>query len=104
MSATPSPSSTSPSSTDGTQTPEVTQARQDLAKRLNLPEANIEVVEAKTIVWPDSSLGCPQPGMMYAQVLQDGLLIVLRANQKLYEYHSGGNQPPSLCEKPATSG
>jgi len=104
MPATPSPSSTSPSSspssTDGNQTPEVAQARQDLATRLNLPETNIEVVEAKAIVWPDSSLGCPQPGMMYAQVLQDGLLIVLRANQKLYEYHSGGNQPPFLCEKP----
>lgn len=94
------PATPSSDSTDGNQPPEVAQARHDLATRLKLPEANIEVVEAKAIVWPDSSLGCPQPDMMYAQVLQEGLRIVLRANQKLYEYHSGGNQPPFLCEKP----
>lgn len=37
--------------------------------------------------------------MVYAQVLQEGLLIVLRANQQLYEYHSGGDRPPFLCKK-----
>lgn len=77
----------------------VTQARQDLATQLALAEDKVEVVDAKTIVWPDSSLGCPESGMVYAQVLQEGLLIVLRANQQLYEYHSGGDRPPFLCKK-----
>lgn len=33
-------------------------------------------IEAKT--WGDTSLGCPKPGMAYAQVLTDGWLIVYR--------------------------
>ena len=94
MPITPLPSN----STDSNSMPEVAQARHDLATRLTITEAKIEVIEAKAIVWPDSSLGCPQPGMMYAQVLQDGLLIVLRAHQQLYEYHSGDGRPPFLCE------
>ena len=31
-------------------------------------------VEEKT--WPDASLGCPKPGMVYAQVLTEGWLVV----------------------------
>lgn len=87
-----------PKSTDANILPEAAQARHDLATQLSMAEDKVEVVEAKAIVWPDSSLGCPEPGMVYAQVLQDGLLIVLRVNQKLYEYHSGGTRPPFLCK------
>ena len=32
------------------------------------------VVDARAVTWPDSSLGCPEPGMMYTQVLVDGTL------------------------------
>ena len=30
------------------------------------------------MTWPDASLGCPQEGMMYAQVLTPGYLVVIR--------------------------
>jgi hypothetical protein len=79
----------------------IAQAKQDLAQRLDIDPDQIEVVEAKAVVWPDSSLGCPQPGMAYLQVLQDGLLIRLKVGDKIYNYHSGGNRPPFLCENPA---
>jgi len=78
--------------------PQIEQARQDLAARLSLTADQIEVVEAKAVVWPDGSLGCPQPDMVYPQVLQDGFLIVLRSNNQLYEYHGGGDSTIFLCE------
>ena len=78
----------------------VTQAKDDLAKRLNINADQITLVQAQTVTWPDGSLGCPQPGMMYIQVQVDGLLIQLRAKGEIYEYHSGGNRAPFLC-KPA---
>jgi hypothetical protein len=80
--------------------PQVTQAKQDLAGRLNLSLDEIELVEFAAVIWPDASLGCPQQGMLYAQVLQEGARIVLRAGDTLYAYHSGGARAPFLCENP----
>ncbi len=60
----------------------------------------ITVVSAEAVVWPDASLGCPQPGMRYAQVPVDGALIQLEAAGRVYPYHTGGNQvEPFLCEQ-----
>ena len=73
-------------------------AQEDLARRLAVPADQIELVEVRDVVWPDKGLGCPQPGMAYLQVQVDGLLIRLRAGGRLYEYHSGGDRPPFLCE------
>jgi hypothetical protein len=75
-------------------------AREDLAKRLSIRADEIEVLEAKAVVWPDASLGCPQPGMRYKQVPMDGALIRLLVEGKVYEYHSGGGRAPFLCEQP----
>lgn len=52
------------------------------------------------VTWRDGSRGCAQPGMSYTQALVDGSRITLRASGRTYEYHSGGRQPPSRCEKP----
>lgn len=76
----------------------VTQAKSDLAQRLAMDPAQIDLVEAASVTWPDGSLGCPQPGMAYIQVQVDGLLIRLRARDHIYEYHSGGARAPFLCE------
>jgi hypothetical protein len=78
----------------------VAEAREDLAQKLGVPTEQITTLEAKAVVWPDSSLGCPQPGMNYLQVLQDGALILLGFEDNVYEYHSGGNRAPFLCEQP----
>jgi hypothetical protein len=69
----------------------------DLARRLNIDPGEVRVVEADAIVWPDRSLGCPRPGMAYAQVPQDGALIRLQAQGHVFAYHSGGGRAPFLC-------
>ena len=36
-----------------------------LAQRLKIDPSGISVIEARAIIWPDGSLGCPRPGMGY---------------------------------------
>ncbi len=77
------------------------QAKTDLSARTGVPVDQIQVVSVEPVTWPDASLGCPQPGMMYAQVLTPGLRIRLQANGQVYEYHTGGNAAPVFCKNPA---
>lgn len=78
----------------------IDQAKADLAARLDISVQEIDVVEFRHVTWRDSSLGCPQPGRVYMQVLSDGSLIRLEAGGSVYEYHSGRGRGPFLCENP----
>ncbi|UCE30462.1 MAG: hypothetical protein JSW68_10350 [Burkholderiales bacterium] len=79
--------------------PLVARAVDDLATRLGIDSRQVQVLQAKAVVWPDSSLGCPQPGMAYKQVPEDGALILLKSGTRRYEYHSGGSRGLFLCER-----
>jgi hypothetical protein len=98
------PPDTSPETIDQNDNPLVLQAKEDLAKRLGVQIAEIELLNYQEVVWPDASLGCPQPGMAYTQVPQDGTLIRLQAKDKIHNYHSGGNRDVFLCEQNFKSG
>lgn len=76
----------------------------DLAARLQVATGEIDVVEAAYVTWRDSSAGCPRPGMQYMHVLTNGARLVLRANDVLYHYHSGGDRPPFYCASPSPEG
>jgi len=78
----------------------VERAATDLAERLTIDTDQIELVEVRAVVWPDGSLGCPEPGVAYTQVQREGVLIRLRAQHRVYQYHGGGGRPPFLCEHP----
>ena len=75
----------------------------DLAAHLGVPASAVTPLSAVVVVWPDGSLGCPEPGMMYTQVTVDGALIELGVNGAVYRYHSGGSTKPFLCEQPLSS-
>jgi hypothetical protein len=64
------------------------QAREDLARRKGVDKAEIAVVKVEVVDWPDTSLGCPQPDMMYAQVISPGYRIVLLHAGETHVYHS----------------
>ena len=83
---------------DPTLQPFVDTAVSDLAMRLSIDRSAIEVVSAQSVVWPDRSLGCPQPGLAYLQVQADGYRIELRVTGKVYSYHGGEGRGPFLCE------
>jgi hypothetical protein len=75
----------------------------DLARRLSVSAADIAVVSATPVRWPDRSLGCPQPGMVYPQVSVDGARIELANDGAVYSYHHGGSRGPFLCDPPRRS-
>lgn len=68
--------------------PPVQAAVNDLARHLNIPAEQVTVVHLEGVTWPDTSLGCPQPGMAYAQVLVEGYKVILEALGHRYEYHT----------------
>lgn len=66
----------------------VRQAVAELAARLGVSPEQIELLSLQEVEWRDSSLGLPQPGMMYAQVMTPGYRIELRAADRRYRYHA----------------
>jgi len=69
----------------------------DLAARLGVGEEEIEVLRVEAITWPDTSLGCPQEGEVYAQVIVDGARILLQTDERVYDYHAGNDGDVFFC-------
>lgn len=72
----------------------------DLAGRLGVAAADISIVSAEAVEWSDGSLGCPQPGMMYPQVITPGVRVVLGAGGNEYAYHGDTQGVLFYCENP----
>lgn len=70
---------------------------QDLAARLDVSQVEVSLVEANPVEWSDSSLGCPQEGMGYLQVITPGYRIVLQVDNQPYEYHTNRTGYFVLC-------
>ena len=69
----------------------------DAANRSTTAQANIKVLSAEAVTWPDGSLGCPKPGMMYTQALVPGFRIRIRAGAETLDYHAGRRGAPMFC-------
>jgi hypothetical protein len=93
----PTVTPTVPAQPDASHTVQVKQAVSDLADRLSIEADQVKLVEVEAVEWPDASLGCPQPGMMYAQVITPGYRIVLEVDGEPYAYHGAADRPPALC-------
>jgi hypothetical protein len=96
----PAPSATPTAATSGVPAEAqsvVDQVTQDLAQKLDVDANTITVLSVKPVEWPDASLGCPQPGVMYIQVVTPGYEVRLGANGQDYSYHTGGGDF-ALCE------
>lgn len=76
---------------------QVEAARRHLASRLDIGGDAIELLEARTVTWADSSLGCSEPGQMYLQVLMPGTFIRLAVADREFRYHAGEGRMPFLC-------
>lgn len=66
----------------------VAAARQDLAGRLKLSEADVSVDNVTDRDFPDMSLGLNAPDEMAAQMISTGWQITLSADGKDYEYRA----------------
>lgn len=75
-------------------------AKEDIVQVARTSTDQVTVVSTEQVEWSNASLGCPQPDMMYAQVITPGYRIILEANGQTYQYHSGldGEGPLVQCD------
>ena len=94
----PAEATEAPAATPQTLTGLQVEARQVLADRLSVPADGLELVSDEPVQWGDTSLGCPQAGMVYAQVITPGHRITFRQGDDTYEVHtaSGEDGGPKL--------
>ncbi|MEM7349052.1 MAG: hypothetical protein AAF485_32890, partial [Chloroflexota bacterium] len=69
-----------------------------LAEEIGVNPEVITLTSIEAIQWPDSSLGCPQEGFFYAQVITPGFKIVLEAEGNSYPYHTDQDINVVLCQ------
>jgi hypothetical protein len=70
-----------------------------MAQDLGVPAQDIEVQSVDAVEWSDGSLGCPQEGMMYAQVITPGYRVLLEVDGQAYEIHTDMGRTVVLCER-----
>ncbi len=70
----------------------VEMAREDLADKLDLDVEEIEVLSVEPEDFPDASLGVPEAGKDYIQVITPGYVIELSADAERYRYHAGNGR------------
>ena len=68
--------------------PPVVQAQEKLAERLGVPVDQVRLVRYVEVEWSDASLGLPQPGVAYAQVITPGYRVILEAEGRWHEMHT----------------
>jgi hypothetical protein len=66
----------------------VATCQSDLASRLGTTAAAIHLVSIEEVTWPNAALGCPEPGMDYAQEPVPGFCIIVQAGGPIHEYHT----------------
>jgi hypothetical protein len=74
-------------------------ALSDAASHLGVSRAQLAVVQVQAQQWPDASLGCPQPGQLYSQVVTPGYLVVISTAGKQLEYHTNDGARVTLCRE-----
>lgn len=68
-----------------------------LATKLNCSRSEINVAEVRPVTWPNSALGCPEPGKLYLQVLTPGYQIRLVHAGRDYLVHTDRGTHAVYC-------
>jgi hypothetical protein len=68
-----------------------------LVDKTGVSDDQIELVSVESVQFRDSSLGCPQRGMMYLQVITPGYRVILSLEDQVYDYRVAGKWAV-LCE------
>ena len=76
----------------------IERAKDDLVQATGAESDAISVVSTEEVEWSDSSLGCPDPDAMYAQVITPGYLIVLESDGNTFNYHTGSDPEGPLVQ------
>ena len=69
----------------------------DAAKRFNVAESAVVLARAEQLTWSDGSLGCPEAGHMYTQMLVAGFLVVAKTSAGELAYHTDSRGSVVSC-------
>ncbi len=58
------------------------------SQHLGIPSSQLTPSRVEPRNWPDASLGCPKPGLLYAQVITPGYLVEVSGQSRTLEYHT----------------
>ncbi len=86
--------------TDASAFPHGDEAIAIVSQETGIPPEELTVVTQEEVTWRDSSLGCPQPGFNYLQVLTPGIRILVEGNNQTFHVHGDGANRLFLCENP----
>jgi len=82
------PAAASPVAETPALTQEIAPVIEAIAGDLGVPADSLRVIAVESRTWPDSSLGCPQPDTLYAQVVTRGYVVLIESAGEEIEYHS----------------
>ncbi len=69
----------------------------DAATRLGVDPSTLSIDSIEAVDWPDTALGCPEDGGVYAQVISPGYRITVTSATGSLEYHTGPNDVFVTC-------
>lgn len=104
--AAPPPAIAPPGSPAVASAPYVKAALEDAARHTGRPLEELKVIAVTPVTWSDGSLGCPEAGLMYPQMLVPGFRITIEAAGQQLDYHASKLGavvlcPPERAVKPA---
>ena len=69
----------------------------DAARRFNVAENAVVLASAERLTWSDGSLGCPEPGQMYTQMLVAGISRGCDDQRRQMLYHTDSRGTAVTC-------
>lgn len=73
----------------------------EVAQRQGVEPGRVRVTSITAMEWPDTALGCPQPGRLYAQVITPGWRIQLTAGGQAMAIHTNSSGSALVvCDRP----
>jgi hypothetical protein len=77
----------------------IARAKKDLARRRGISGEKVVLRQIEAVTWPDTSLGYPQAGKVYAQIFTPGYRLVLSDGTTDFEYHTDNYRRVVLYRK-----
>ena len=76
----------------------------DAAKRFQVAEDAVVLASAEQVTWGDGSMGCPQPGRSYTQMLVPGFRVTASTTAGRMHYHTDTRGNVVTCGFPVPHG
>ena len=69
----------------------IARAKATLETTLGIPAGSVRFARATEAEWSDTSLGCPEKGMVYQPVVTSGHAVLLEVDKRIYTVHVAGS-------------